>query len=135
DQGVQEPSADAAAAAGGADVDGVLDHPGVDAAAGHSRGCYPPGDTAVRGGDEPVGGQPRRGEGRLVRRAGLEGGVALLDPGLVNREHGVSMRAGHRLNARLCAWDWHGQGLTAWMIAECTPSATWWVGVMVMPVN
>jgi hypothetical protein len=33
DQRVQEPAADAPAAGGGVDVDGVLDHPGIDAAA------------------------------------------------------------------------------------------------------
>ena len=31
---------------GGVDVDGVLDHPGVDAAAGYGRGGHPPGDLA-----------------------------------------------------------------------------------------
>lgn len=28
-----------------------------------------------------------------------------------------------------------GVGLVARMVAECMPSATWWVGVMVMSVN
>jgi hypothetical protein len=45
------------------------------------------------------------------------------------------MRVGHRLNAHVCTGDWHGYGLTARMIAECTPSATGWVGVMVTAVN
>jgi hypothetical protein len=54
DQHVQEPAAGAAAAGGGVDVDGVLDHPGVDAATGDGRGGYPPGDLAVRGRYVPV---------------------------------------------------------------------------------
>src|SRR5690349_8472410 len=73
DQRVQELAADAASAGGGVDVDRVLDHPGVDAAVGHSRRGYPPGDPASRDRDEPVGGQPGRGEGRPVRHTGLEG--------------------------------------------------------------
>src|SRR5882762_419621 len=88
DQRVQEPAADALAAGSGVDVDGVLDDPGVDAAAGGGRGGHPPGDLARRGRDEPVGGQPGRSEGRPVRRAGLEGRVALLDPGLIDRQEG-----------------------------------------------
>ena len=41
---------------GGVDVDGMLDDPGVDAAAGYGRGGYPPGDLASRGRDEPWAG-------------------------------------------------------------------------------
>jgi hypothetical protein len=125
DQRGQQSTAGAAAAGGGVDVDGMLDDPGVDAAAGDGRGGYPPGDAACHGSDEPVGGEPGRGEGRPVRRAGLEGGVALLDPGLVDREHGGRVRAGHRLNSHVCGGDWHDYGLTARMIAECMASATW----------
>jgi hypothetical protein len=51
--------------------------------------------------------------------------VALLDPGLIDRKHGTGMRVSHLLDAHVCAGDWHGQGLTARMIAECTPSPTW----------
>jgi hypothetical protein len=124
DQRIQEPAAGAPVAGGGVDVDGVLDHSGVDAAAGDGRGGYPPGDLSAGGSDEPVSGQPGRSEGRPVRHRGFEGGVALLDPSLVDREHGASMRAGHRLDARSCGGDRRGQGLTARMIAECTPSPT-----------
>ena len=46
DQRAQEQAADAAAAGGGVDIDRVLDHPGVDAAAGHGRSGHPPGDPA-----------------------------------------------------------------------------------------
>src|SRR5690349_572381 len=67
--------------------------------------------------------------------AGLEGGVALLDADLVDREHGGGVRASHRLDAHVRAGCWHGYGLTARMIAECTPSPTCWAGVMVMLVN
>src|SRR2546428_1830400 len=116
------------------DVDGVLDHPRVDAAAGHRRRGHPPGDPASRDRDEPVGGQPGRGEDRPVRRAGLEGGVALLDPGLVDRQDRGGVGAGHRLDPRR-AGEWHGYGLTARMIAECRPSPACWAGVMVIPVN
>jgi hypothetical protein len=108
DQRVQEPAAGALAASRGVDVDGVLDDPVVDAAPGHRRGGYPPGDPARRGRDEPVGGQPGRGEGRPVRRTGLERGVALVDPGLVDREHGVGVVAGHRLDPHCRAEGQHG---------------------------
>ena len=56
DQRVQEPTAGAPAADGGVDVDGVLDHPGVDAAAGDGRGGDPPSDLSSGGRDEPVSG-------------------------------------------------------------------------------
>ena len=75
DQRIQQPAADAPAAGAGVDVDGMLGDTGVDAAAGDGRGGHPPGYPARRGRDEPVGGQPGRGEGRPVRRAGLERGV------------------------------------------------------------
>jgi hypothetical protein len=108
DQRLQEPAADAAAAGGGVDVDGMLDDPGVHAAAGHGRGGDPPGDRAAGRGNVPVGGQPGRGEGRPVRRRGFERGVALLDPGLVDRQHGAGVAAGHRLDPQAGAGDGHG---------------------------
>jgi hypothetical protein len=108
DERVQEPAAGALAAGSGVDVDGMLDDPGVDTSVGDGRGGHPPADLACRGRDEPVGGQPGRGEGRPVRRAGLEGGVALVDPGLVDREHGVGVVAGHRLDPRCRAEGHHG---------------------------
>jgi len=135
DQRVQELAAGAAPADGGVNVDRVLDDPGVDAAAGDGRGGDPPGDLSPFDRDEPVSGQPGRGEGRPVRRAGLEGGVAFLDPGLVDRQDGGGVRASHRLDAHVCAGGWHGYGLMARMIAEWTPSPTWCVAVMLMPVN
>jgi hypothetical protein len=108
DQRVKEPTAGALATGSGVDVDGVLDDPGVYASARDGRGGYPPGDLAGRGRDEPVGGQPGRGEGRPVRRAGLERGVPLLDPGPVDGEHGVGVVAGHRLDPRCRAEGQHG---------------------------
>jgi hypothetical protein len=108
DQRLQEPAADAVAAGVGVDVDGMLHHPGVDAAAGHGRGGHPPGDLAASGRDEPVGGQPGRGELRPARRAGLEGSVPFLDPGLVDRQHRGGMGAGHRLDPHACGRDGHG---------------------------
>jgi hypothetical protein len=108
DQRLQEPAADAAAAGGGVDVDGMLDDPGVHAAAGHGRGGDPPGDLAAGGRDVSVGGQPGRGEGRPFRRRGFERGVALLDPGLVDRQHRLGMGVGHRLDPHACAGDGHG---------------------------
>ena len=45
DQGVQELAAGALPAGGGVDVDGVLDHPGVDAPVGHRRDRDPAGDA------------------------------------------------------------------------------------------
>src|ERR1700761_3644404 len=75
--------------------------------------------------------RPRGGEDRPVRRAGLEGGVPLLDPGLVDRQHGGSVRVGHRLGPHARAGEGHGYGLTARMIAECTPSPACWAAVMV----
>jgi hypothetical protein len=98
DQRIQELTADAPAAGAGVDVDGMLDDTGVDAAAGDGRDGHPPGDMACRSRDEPVAGQPGRGEGRPVRRRGFEGGVALLDPGPVDAEHGGAVRTGHRLD-------------------------------------
>ena len=47
-------------------------------------------------------------QGRPVRRAGHEGGVPLLDPGLADREHGGGMGAGHRLDPRSRTRGWHG---------------------------
>src|SRR6185312_7402571 len=117
------------------DVDRVLDHPGVDAAAGHGRGGHPPGDPALPDCDVPVGGQPGFGEDRPTRGAGLEGGVPLLDSGLVDRQHGGSVRAGHRLGPHVRGRGGHGYGFAARMIAECTPSPACWAGVMVMLVN
>ena len=90
------------------DVDRMLHDPGVDAAAGDGRGGHPAGDLARRGRDEPVAGQPGGGERRPAGRAGLEGGVALVDPGLVDREHGGGVRAGHRLDAHARGRGWHG---------------------------
>jgi hypothetical protein len=46
-----------------------------------------------------MAGKPGGGEGLPVWRAGLEGGVAFLDSGLVDREHGSGVRVGHRLDA------------------------------------
>src|SRR5436190_20869722 len=117
------------------DVNGVLDHPGVDVSAGYRRGGYPPGDLALAGRDEPVGEQPGCGEGRPVRRAGLEGGVTLRDPGLVDREHGGGVRTAHRLDPRSRAEGWHGRGRAARMMAAWRPSPACWAAVMVMPVN
>jgi hypothetical protein len=108
DQRLQKPAAYPAAAGVGVDVDRMLDHPGVDAAAGHGRGGHPPGDPAAGGGNVPVGGQPGRGEGRPARRRGFERGVTLLDPGLVDRQHGARVAAGHRLDPRAGAGDGHG---------------------------
>src|SRR2546429_7302275 len=82
-----------------------------------------------------LGGQPGGGEDRPVRRARLERGVALLDPGLVDRQYGAGVRAGHRLGPHARGRGRHGYGLTARMIAECTPSPTCWARVMVMLVN
>jgi hypothetical protein len=108
DQRLQKPAADAAAAGVGVDVDGMLHHPGVDAAAGHGRGGHPPGDPATGGGNVPVGGQPGRSEGRPARHRGFERGVTLLDPGLVDRQHRVGMGVGHWLDPHACAGDGHG---------------------------
>jgi len=108
DQRLQEPPADAAAAGGGADIDRVLDHPGVHAAAGYGRGGDPPGDLAAGSRDISVGGQPGRSEGRPVRHRGFERGVALLDPGLVDRQHRIGVGVGHRLDPHARAGDGHG---------------------------
>jgi hypothetical protein len=88
DQGIQEPAAGALAGGGGVDVDRMLDDSGVDASAGHARGAHPAGDLARRGRDEPVTGQTGAGERRPAGRTGLEGRVALIDPGLVDRDRG-----------------------------------------------
>jgi hypothetical protein len=78
----------------------MLHDPGVDVAAGGSRGGQPPGDLVGLGRDEPVPGQPGCGEGRPARRSGFERGVAFIDPGLINREHGRGVQSGHRLDPR-----------------------------------
>src|SRR5690349_4123512 len=69
DQRVQERMADAVAAGAGMDVNRMFDNPGVDAAAGYSRGSHPARDLASCGGDEPVTRQAGRGEVRPAGRA------------------------------------------------------------------
>src|SRR5579872_6227417 len=73
-----------AASGGGVDVDRMLDAPGVDAAAGYRGRGHPAGHVTRRYRHEPVPGQPGRAERVPLRCAGLERGVALVHPGLVD---------------------------------------------------
>lgn len=95
DERIQELAADTPAAGAGVDVDGMPDNSRVYAAAGHGRGRNPAEDIAGGERDIAVTGQPGGAELRPSRSRGLEGGVALIDARLVDREYGGRMLGSH----------------------------------------
>jgi len=90
---------DALASGAAVHVNRVLDDSGVYLPGRNRRGGHPADDAAGVDSHVAMAGKPGGGEGLPVWRAGLEGGVAFLDSGLVDREHGSGVRVGHRLDA------------------------------------
>ena len=95
DEGIQEQPPDALATAVGMNIDGVLNYSGVDGPGGYRRSGDPAEDAGLIEGDVAVCGEPSGIEGVPVRGAGLESGVASIDPGLVDGQHGAGVHRGH----------------------------------------